>query len=550
MKRKVFSILALLCLAVSSAWAETIDLTTVTASKTAQDGDVLTGTLDGATQKYKISIADNATVTLDGVTINGVTDGAADASKSTVNWAGLTCEGNATIILKEGTTNTVRGFYHRCPGIFVPQGYTLTIDGTGTLNASGSISTEANHVDKIGNLITCAPGIGSAVLATAGNIVINGGTINATGGWASASIGGNFITGCGNITITGGTVNATGSLAAAGIGGGWVASCGDIAITGGTINATGGDYINSDATGNDGGPAIGGSPCGSCGTITIGGTANVTVTKGLGVPYSIGQGGSWNNVSASCGTVTVFGVEGQISNSPYTCISLSEESDNSKTLTMYDGQTADVNLTRTLQTGGWNTFAAPFSMAIPAGWTVKELESATLESSTLTLNFRNAASLVAGNPYLVKVTADADLSAAAYTGVIVSSAAVPTTTEVVDFIPTLGKTTIKNDVKSILFLGAANKLHHPSAENQDIKGFRAYFQLKGDGANVKSFMLNLGDGETTGIQTIDNGRFLDEPSGKAERTMDNSVFDLQGRRINKAAQKGVYIVNGKKTIIK
>lgn len=546
--RKLPSILALLCLMVTSAWAETIDLSTVTASKTAQDGDVMTGTLDGTTQRYKISIADGATVTLDGVSINGVTDGAADASLSTVNWAGLTCEGNATIILKEGTTNTVRGFYHRCPGIFVPQGYTLTIDGPGTLNASGSISTEANHVDKSGNLITCAPGIGSAVLVTAGNIVINGGTINATGGWASASIGGNFLTGCGNITITGGTVNAMGSLAAAGIGGGWVASCGDIAITGGTINATGGDYINSDATGNDGGPAIGGSPCGSCGTITIGGTANVTVTKGLGAPYSIGQGGSWNNVSASCGTVTVYGVEGQISNSSYMCISLSEESDNSKTLTMYDGQTADVNLTRTLQAGGWNTFAAPFSVDAMSMYTLattlgisaaKELESATLEDEVLTLNFTNATEFVAGKPYLVKVAAN--IENPTFPNVEVSKTLVPTETDVVDFIPTLGATTITgDDAKTVLYLAAENKLKNPAALPADMKGFRAYFQLKGEGAQVKSFRLNLGEDEATGIIAIDY-----EPL-----TIDHSVYDLSGRRVNGNAQKGVYIVNGKKTIIK
>ena len=540
--RKLPSILALLCLMVTSAWAETIDLSTVTASKTAQDGDVLTGTLDGTTQKYKISIADGATVTLDGVSINGVTDGAADASQSIVNWAGLTCEGNATIILKEGTTNTVRGFYHRCPGIFVPQGYTLTIDGPGTLNASGSISTEANHVDKSGNPITCAPGIGSAALVTAGNIVINGGTINATGGWASASIGGNFLTGCGNITITGGTVNATGSFAAAGIGGGWVASCGDIAITGGTINATGGDYINSDATGNDGGPAIGGSPCGSCGTITIEGTANVTATKGLGAPYSIGQGGSWNNVAASCGTVTIFGVEGQISDSPYMCISLSEESDNSKTLTMYDGQTADVTMTRSLATGSWNTFAAPFSTAIPSCWTVKELSSTSFADGTLTLNFATAASIEAGKPYLVKVAANTDLSTAPFTGAIVSKDAQPFTSTDVDFIPTLGATTIPDgDTKAVLFLAAGNTLLNPSALPSDIKGFRAYFQLKGEAVNAASFNLDLGDGETTGIIAIGTDRAA---------STDNATYTLDGRRISKATQKGVYIQNGKKVIIK
>ena len=224
-----------------------------------------------------------------------------------------------------------------------------------------------------------------------------------------------------------------------------------------------------------------------------------------------------------------------------TALALSETTDNSAALTEWDGYEADVTLTRTLSDASWNTFAAPFSMAIPAGWTVKELESATLESSTLTLNFQPAESLVAGKPYLVKVTADADLSAAAYTGVIVSSAAVPTTTEVVDFIPTLGKTTIKDvDATSVLFLAAGNKLKNPDTMPTDMKGFRAYFQLKGAGAGARSFSLNLGEGEATGISLIPS------PSPNGE----GSAYDLQGRRVNGAAQKGVYIVNGKKVIIK
>ena len=37
-------------------------------------------------------------------------------------------------------------------------------------------------------------------------------------------------------------------------------------------------------------------------------------------------------------------------------VTLSEATDNSTTLTTYDGQVANVTLTRTLQTGGWNTF--------------------------------------------------------------------------------------------------------------------------------------------------------------------------------------------------
>ena len=122
---------------VPTGWTEviaSIDLSKLTADYEAQDGDVLTGTLDGKKQPYKITIADGATVTLDGVTINGV-------SSSDVKWAGITCLGDATIILKDGSKNTVKGFYEDYPGIQAgPTGKTLVIkgedQGTGSLDAS------------------------------------------------------------------------------------------------------------------------------------------------------------------------------------------------------------------------------------------------------------------------------------------------------------------------------------------------------------------------------------------------------------------------------
>jgi hypothetical protein len=72
----------------------------------------------------------------------------------------------------------------------------------------------------------------------------------------------------------------------------------------------------------------------------------------------------------------------------------------------------------------------------------------------------------------------------------------------------------------------------------DMKGFRAYFLLKNVPTEAKGFALNMGD-ETTGIGLTPNP----SPEG------DGSTYDLQGRKVN-AAQKGVYIKNGKKVIIK
>ena len=66
MKKKLLFIFALLCTVAQGAWAETINLSTVTADVTAQNGDVLTG----STSEYKVTIAGDATVTLSGVTIS------------------------------------------------------------------------------------------------------------------------------------------------------------------------------------------------------------------------------------------------------------------------------------------------------------------------------------------------------------------------------------------------------------------------------------------------------------------------------------------------
>lgn len=222
-----------------------------------------------------------------------------------------------------------------------------------------------------------------------------------------------------------------------------------------------------------------------------------------------------------------------------TALALSETTDNANALTEWNGCEADVTLTRTLQAGSYNTFAVPFSMTIPSGWTVKKLSSASFSEGLLTLNFANASSIEAGKPYLVKVAANTDLSTAPFTGAIVSKDAQPFTSTDVDFIPTLGATTIPDgDTKSVLLMTSGNMLKSPSELPANIKGFRAYFQLKGDAVNAASFNLDLGEGETTGLNLTPS---LSQGEG--------ACFDLQGRRVAQP-KKGLYIQNGKKLIIK
>ena len=271
--------------------ARTVDFATVGGNYTAVNGDVLTGTLGGS---YKISITDGATVTLSDVTIEGYDDKSYD-------WAGITCEGDATINI-EGT-NSIQGFYYKYPGISVPIGKTLTIRGSGSLEAK---SNQGIHIDTDKNghqttsRVVSGSGIGGSITdEDCGNIVIESGTITATGSYRSAGIGSSDQQSCGTITITGGTVTATGGDYAAGIGAGdeFSARCGNITITGGTVTATGGQ----------GAAGIGCGLNSHCGNITISNSASVTATKGDASPYSVGFG--YNDVvgEPTCGTITIGG---------------------------------------------------------------------------------------------------------------------------------------------------------------------------------------------------------------------------------------------------
>ena len=227
----------------------TVNLAKIASAYVVQNGETLTGELNTVICPVKISIAYNATVTLNNVTINGV-------DNSSCNWAGISCEGPATIILKDGSTNIVRGFISGQAGIQAPDKDwgTLTIQGEAA--GTGSLTASSNYYGA---------GIGASINRYCGNIVIEGGIITAIGGECSAGIGGALASNCGYITITGGTINATGGESAAGIGSGENVACGNITIanTVTSVRATKGSGAQL---------SIGAGQSGSCGTVTIGGT--------------------------------------------------------------------------------------------------------------------------------------------------------------------------------------------------------------------------------------------------------------------------------------
>ena len=263
-----------------------------------------------------------------------------------VNISTLLVIGDAHLILPDGTQLKAND------GVSLLLGGSLTVYGqsadSGTLYAhpngvgiggSGELIVQGGTIDAQGSSKNAA--IGSAEGRDQSLFVtINGGNVNAVGGYQAAAIGG----GCrsdgdgangGVVRIHGGIVTVVGGEEAAGIGGGYMGRAGDITITGGRVNATGGHlgaaigsgYIYTDTDHNDcvnqhititGGEvyagtngneaaAIGGGCGGSSGTILIqGGYIQVTSGK-LAATIGGGNGGNCDVIRIEGGTVIASG---------------------------------------------------------------------------------------------------------------------------------------------------------------------------------------------------------------------------------------------------
>ena len=279
---------------------------------------------------HKITIADGATVALKNATIS--------LSADNDLHAGITCLGDATIVIAGENIVNVQSGISRYPAIFAAENKTLTIKGTGSLTASsngyscgigggygtdcGNIVIESGIIRAIGSDRCAGIGSGGAHLngdqgAYCGDITINGGIVHAYSPGGSG-IGCGYGGICGNIVINGGEV--LGDANYAGIGSaGYDSKCGDIVITGGLVSGRGG--VNGPGVGAGCGGECGyvmisggsiyayaGSDCAAigsgreavCGDITVKNTVSqVTVEKGYGPTY-IGAG-----YNGSCGTVTI-----------------------------------------------------------------------------------------------------------------------------------------------------------------------------------------------------------------------------------------------------
>lgn len=218
--------------------------------------------------------------------------------------------------------------------------------------------------------------------------------------------------------------------------------------------------------------------------------------------------------------------------------------DNSDKLSANNGETVNVALSRNFSTAYWNTICLPFN------FDKSEIDAIFGEGTDLkafdrqegnTLYFKDAESIVSGQPYLLKpatdqsllMIVDAELDGMSGPGSVSGTGSVV-------FNGTFNATRL---LDTDVFFNTENKLTRPDTaiENANLlKGFRAYFSgILGDVASAQvSF-----DDVVTSIDSVDGGTQLN--AGK--------VYTIDGQYIGTTTaglKKGIYIVGNKKVVVK
>lgn len=221
----------------------------------------------------------------------------------------------------------------------------------------------------------------------------------------------------------------------------------------------------------------------------------------------------------------------------------------------------------------WNTLCLPFALGIEIaadghhfdgtpleGATVMELDLADdgtythptgLDGQTLYLNFKEATTIVAGKPYIVKWAGDGtnNLVDPEYKGVIIDNVE-PTAVTFTGgkFVGQYSTFTVAND-KEIIYLGSKDsktgltKIGYAKA-GKVLRAFRAHFDLS-ETLNAPVYDINMNfDGETTSINEELRMKSEEFATAKEWYTLDGRRLDVQ------PTQKGVYIYGNKKVVVK
>jgi len=221
-------------------------------------------------------------------------------------------------------------------------------------------------------------------------------------------------------------------------------------------------------------------------------------------------------------------------------LTLNDNADNSDALTEYDGESTNVNLTRSLIAASYNTICLPFAMTeaqvetyFGANCDIEELTRASYADGNLKLFFTKRTAIEAGKPYLIQP--QSDVANPTIAGVTIDNTSRPSEFEGVTFTGIFSPTALA-DSENLLFLGASNTLYMSSGGQ--MKGMRGYFELTTPGSQAaarRSARIILHEEGATGIESqmvngkCENGKFIKD--GQLFILRDGKTYNAQGALI-------------------
>lgn len=198
---------------------------------------------------------------------------------------------------------------------------------------------------------------------------------------------------------------------------------------------------------------------------------------------------------------------------------------------------ATIRLVRTFSNSYWNTISLPFDMDIEGS--LREYNE--LSDDGKTMIFKDATGVVAGIPYLYK-PAETTENPIFYDVTLTSTLAQTVEDGGFSYVATYSPVTLKTD-QTEQFLKTNGELAYPANESKArMRGLRAYFVMPSDSqAKVK-------------IEDDDNATYI-EVVPVVESLTNSDVFTVTGQYVGRDVDlgtlpKGIYIVNGKKMLIK
>ena len=207
-------------------------------------------------------------------------------------------------------------------------------------------------------------------------------------------------------------------------------------------------------------------------------------------------------------------------------------------------ENANVTLKRTFyKDGEWNTLCLPFAVNATdfEGAEVREVD--VTQSSENTIVFKEATTIKAGKPYLIKWAKTPNEVCDfvnTFEGVTLVATATPVkVNDAITFTGFYNKATADKLGASVAAIGAGNKLF--KVTSGEMKGFRAAFVL--NPATPAAGIKVVIDGTTTGIEDL----VVDGVKANGR------VYNLNGQYVGNSLnglQPGIYIQNGKKVVVK